>query len=329
MRISFVHLIIALLAMLLVACVSVPAWYVLSIAAERRIEDWENRGVECLGWIHLVFVSDLEWDAKERALYAIEKILDPSSLRYMVDQLYYGNLWRQFWDGSEYYQAFRQNVMYSMRLYGNDALPVLVQEVEAKGHRVSDLAIWGIGLLKTEPARRVLEEMSQDPYWKPKGKAIEEALRLWNQPQSPMQKHTLQPEEVDEELAKLAAAAETGMGALEEMSFHAVINSLGSMKIERSREALRRIAERFPGRFVQTASIRALGMIGSTEDVSFVCGYVFDRDIDVRQEAIVALGEMGAESAIPLLEQVLELTHEAPRNKRLAQEAIQMIIHRD
>jgi len=119
------------------------------------------------------------------------------------------------------------------------------------------------------------------------------------------------------------------MGALEEMSFHAVINSLGSMKIERSREALRRIAERFPGRFVQTASIRALGMIGSTEDVSFVCGYVFDRDIDVRQEAIVALGEMGAESAIPLLEQVLELTHEAPRNKRLAQEAIQMIIHRD
>jgi len=69
-------------------------------------------------------------------------------------------------------------------------------------------------------------------------------------------------------------------------------------------------------------------MIGSTEDVPFVCGYVFDRDIDVRQAAIAALGEMGDESAIPLLEQVLELTHEAPRNRRLAQEAIR-IIRRD
>jgi len=223
MRISFAHIIIALLAMLLVACVSLPVWYVMSNAVEKRIEDWENRGVECLGWIHLVFVSDLKWNAEERALYAMEKILDPSSLRYMVDQLYYrGHWWRRSWDGSEYYHmdAFRGSVVYSICLYGDDALPVLVQEVEAKGPRVSDLAIWGIGLLETEPARRVLEEMSQDPYWKPKGKAIEEALRLWSQPKSLMGEFTLQPEEVDEELAKLAAVAETGMGPLDEMSFH-------------------------------------------------------------------------------------------------------------
>ena len=188
---------------------------------EFRLCDENTSGF--LGCIHLVFVSDFEWDAKERALWAIEKVLDPSNLRYMVDQLHYGGYWwRRSWDGSEYYHmdAFRGSVVYSICLYGDDALPVLVQEVEAKGHRVSDLAIRGIGLLETEPARRVLEEMSQDPYWKPKGEAIEQALRPWSQPKSPMREFALQPEEVDEELAKLAAAAETGMGILEEMSFH-------------------------------------------------------------------------------------------------------------
>lgn len=63
-----------------------------------------------------------------------------------------------------------ESVMYAICLRGDDALPILVQELELKGHRASDYAIWGIGLLKTESARRVLENMAHDPNWRLKGK---------------------------------------------------------------------------------------------------------------------------------------------------------------
>ena len=103
------------------------------------------------------------------------------------------------------------------------------------------------------------------------------------------------------------------------------VDSLASLRVDRSREVLRRIVEQFQSRTIQAASIRALGMIGAPADVPFVCEYVFDRDIDMRREAIVALGKMGDESAIPTLKKVLQREHEAPRNKRLAEEAIDMI----
>ncbi len=118
--------------------------------------------------------------------------------------------------------------MYAICLRGDDALPILVQELELKGHRASDYAIWGIGLLKTQSARRVLENMAHDPNWRPKSEAVTEALRLWSLPEARMAKLSLHPDEVD---------------------------SLASLRVDRSREVLRRIVEQFPSRTIQTAGL--------------------------------------------------------------------------
>lgn len=56
------------------------------------------------------------------------------------------------------------------------------------------------------------------------------------------------------------------------------------------------------------------------------CGYVFHNDIDVRREAIIALRRIGAESAVPVLEEVLQREHEAHRNKYLAEEAVSIML---
>jgi HEAT repeat protein len=328
MSVSFVRVAIAGIAMFLAVCVFVFVWYGSSLHVQKTIEEWENLGTAHLDQIHRVLTSDLEWGAKERALFAIEKIQDPSSLRHLVNQLYYsGHWWRRGWDGGERYHvdAFRESVMYAICLYGDDGLPILVQELELKGHRASDYAIWGIGLLKTQSARRVLENIARDPNWRPKSEAVTEALRLWSLPEARMAKLSLHPDEVDDELAKLTAAVETGIGLVEEIHFCAVVDSLGSLRVDRSREVLRRIVEQFPSRTIQAASVRALGLIGAPADVPFVCEYVFDCDIDMRREAIIALGKMGDESAIPTLKKVLQREHEAPLNKRLAEKAIDMI----
>lgn len=325
------RLAVACAAIFVLVCIlsaSVLTWYAVSTFAMERIETWENTGTANLHRIHRVLVSCLEWSAKERALAAIGKILDPSSLKYMLDQLYHdGHWWRYGWDGEEAYHvdAFRQDVMYGMCLYGDEALSVFVQDLRCRGHRVSDCVIWGLGLLKTEHARSILEGMAEAPAWEPKRAAVEEALRLWTSPGAQMAEFRLQPHEVGKELAGLASTPETRMGVMEEMHFNAVIRELGRMKVGQSRNTLKRIAEKSSGRILQEVSIRAIGDIGVTADSSFVCDYAFAEDIDVRREAIVALGKLGDESTIRVLERVIAREHEAPRNKRLAEDAIKAI----
>ncbi|MDD2202380.1 MAG: hypothetical protein PHP20_04410 [Firmicutes bacterium] len=50
-----------------------------------------------------------------------------------------------------------------------------------------------------------------------------------------MAKLSLHPDEVDDELAKLTAAVETGIGLVEEIHFCAVVDSLGSLRVDRGR----------------------------------------------------------------------------------------------
>jgi HEAT repeat protein len=296
---------------------------------EGRIKQWENEGTRYIKRINGLVSSNCGWGVKREAMFATEKILDDSSISVLVSQLHYrGHWWQYWWDYEEVNQAeiFREDVMHILRRYGNKALKLILKDIERNGPRkTSKNVILVIGLLKTEAAAKELKKLKSDPQWKEQLKTIEQSLKLLTEAPPKVNEFSLKKEEVNGAIEELKTSLDKPINLAQEANFGALIVELGKMRIEQIRPDMKKIAET-KSEILKTSSIKAIGQIGNPEDISFIAKYVDDKDIDVRREAITAIGLFKRKEIVPILEKVLKKKYEAPRNKKLAREALQRII---
>lgn len=321
-------LIVSVLVMV-VSVLLVITWVYTNYRIKSDIEKWENEGTKNIKTINYLVSSNWGWGVKRKAMFATEKILDDSSIPVLISQLHYkGHWWQCWWDYEDVNQAeiFREDVMYILREYGNKALKLILKDIERNGSRKTPKnVILAIGLLKTKAAANELEKLKNDPQWIGQLKTIEQSLKLLTKDPPKLKKFTLKKEDVTGAIEEVKTSVDKQMNLVQEVNLGAIVVELGKMRVEQIRPDLKRIVET-KSEILKTSAIKAIGQIGNPEDISFVAKYVNDKDIDVRREAIIAIGLFKRKEAIPILEKVLKKKNEAPRNKNLAREALKQIM---
>jgi len=306
-------------------------WLNINDKIVKDIEKMENQGIMYINRINKLVSSILSWKVKREAMYAIDKIRDESSIPVLINLLYSKRNLLLYWlDYQEVNEtdAFREEVTYVLVNYGDSVFEHLLLDLEKKGpRRVSDNILYALGLLRMEEATNKLRNLSKNPEWALKHETIVGALRLAEQKKNNNadQKVLLNKDKIDEAIMELNLAIKGEIGLIQEVHFVSVIEDLGRLKVEASRDVLKEIIQKKHSEILKISAIKALGKIGNQGDAEFLIPYIYHEDIDIRREAIIALGAIGSEHAIADLEEVLKRRFEAPRNKFLAREALKKI----
>lgn len=330
---TIIRIIAKIILLLLLLLVIYILWLNINDKIEIKIEEMENGGIRYINNINKLVASSLSWSVKREALDAIDKIRDASSIRVLINQLYSKrNVLLYCLDYQEVYktEAFQEEVMYVLVNYGDSVFEYLVTDLERKGFRkVSDNILFAMGLLKKEEATYKLIELKKNPNWTSRQKTIDIALRLTEQKKCDKTHQTvlLNKGKINDAIEELNLAIEEETNPLQLVHLTSLIKDLGIMKVEASRDTLKKVIQR-QSEILKVSAIESLGRIGKHEDVKFLLSYLDHSDIDVRREIIIALGLIESEDAIAALEEVLKSKYEAPRNKHLAKESLKQIRER-
>lgn len=282
---------ISLLVILLVAAIaSVSSGCLPLLTGHKQVEYWKDQGTRRLGDIHRVALSNCyDWRTRTFALYAINAIQDASSIPVLFSLAQTKGHWYRAIDYRERnaVENFRTEVLVALGGYG-DRLHKEPCGISNPG--LIDHAIW-------------LASSQIRPKWD--------------------KREVQDPQKI---ISDLGAITSKPVGIHQLGKVTSYIFELGCARETRARHVLRSIIrEESHGSLIRELAVRALGLVGTAEDADFLETFVFDPSLDVRQEVIIALGEIGNTDSIPALKKVLRRNHEAPKNKALASEAIQKI----
>lgn len=318
--------ILILILFCFVAIVSIYIYWFFDAKNIVNIDKYENKGVEYIDKLNDLITSNWSWKTKDKAVFSVGKILDDSSIPFLVNQLNYkGHWWQFWWDKEDVNKAniFRENVMYTLKLYGDSSLDYLTSKLEVKNQKKSRNLIIAIGVLETKAAKEYLSNLKTNQTWTNSKDVIIEALNIVEKQEDSNINILLKEKDIEKAIQELETIIKKYPTPIEEIHLNALILDLGMLKVEQSRSVLKKIIEGKYSELLKASAIKALGNIQNANDIDFIAKYVFNNDIDIRREAIRSISEFKSEKIIPILTKVLDQKYEAPRNKMIAKKGLE------